>query len=72
MGGVSEYQRRAQWCSERAQTIANTFDRARWLQLAEQWTALSRMPLRKGPSPRNDPTGFWRGEPCNPLHQSGK
>jgi len=72
MGGASEYQERAKQCSERAQLVTSRIDRARWLQLAEQWTALSRMPLRKGPPPRNDPSGFWRGEPRNPLHQSGK
>jgi hypothetical protein len=72
MSGVSEYQKRAQWCAERAQSLTNRIDRARWLQLAEQWDALSRMPLRKGPMPRNDPAGFWRGEPRNPLPQSSK
>jgi hypothetical protein len=72
MGGMSEYQERAKRCSERAQTIANVIDRTRWLQLADQWTALSRMPLRKGPAPRNDPIGFWRGEPRNPLPQGSK
>ena len=72
MGSEDEYQKRAQWCSDRAQTVANGIDRARWLQLAEQWAALGRMPIRKGPAHRNDPTGFWRGEPCNPLHHSSK
>jgi hypothetical protein len=72
MGSVSEYQERARRCSERAQTAANGIDRARWLQLAEQWAALSRMPVRKGPAPRNDPTGFWRGEPRDPLPQSAE
>ena len=33
MGSADEYRKRAQWCSDRAQTVANGIDRARWLQL---------------------------------------
>jgi hypothetical protein len=39
MGSVNQYQERARRCSERAQTLANGIDRARWLQLAEQWAS---------------------------------
>jgi hypothetical protein len=63
MGSATEYQRRAENCLERAQTLTNRVDRARWLQLAEQWSTLSRMPLPKATLLRNKPTDFWRGEP---------
>jgi hypothetical protein len=65
MGSVSEYQRRAKECSDRAQSLTNAVDRARWLQLAQQWAILSRMPFPKASIPRNQPTGFWRGEPAS-------
>lgn len=35
-----------------------TVDRARWLQLAEGWTALSKMPLTRLPAPHHDGTGM--------------
>jgi hypothetical protein len=70
MGSATEYQRRAENCLERAQTLTNRVDRARWLQLAEQWSALSRMPLPSATLLRNRPTGFWRGEPSPPNSKS--
>lgn len=63
MGSVSEYQKRAAECLERAQIVTAPIDRARWLQLAEQWSVLSRMPLPKATLYRNEPTGLWRDEP---------
>ena len=53
MGSVSEYQERAKQCSERAQIMTTRLDRARWLELAEGWTALSRMPSPKDSLWRN-------------------
>ena len=53
MGSANEYQNRARRCAEQAQIVSSTVDRARWRQLADQWMALSRMPLRK-----DDPA--WR------------
>ena len=47
MGSANEYQNRARRCAEQAQIVSSTVDRARWRQLADQWMALSRMPLRK-------------------------
>jgi hypothetical protein len=46
MRSVSEYQRRAKQCFERAQTVTSAVDRARWRQLADEWTALSRILLQ--------------------------
>jgi len=69
MGSVSEYQKRARECFERAQIVTAAVDRARWHQLAEQWAALSRLPLQEAPASRNDPAGFWRGQLPKPLRQ---
>lgn len=63
MGNASEYQKRAADCLERAQIVTGPIDRARWVQLAEQWSALSRMPLPKAT--------LWRGE-RNPVPRSSK
>ena len=63
MSSAIDYQRRAEECYERAQNVAAPIDRARWLQLAEQWSVLSRMPLPKATLLRNNAIGFWRGEP---------
>ena len=49
--------------SSARKTMANSVDRARWLQLAEQWAMLSRMPRPKAILFRNNPIGLWRGEP---------
>jgi hypothetical protein len=62
MRTMSECQERAKQCYERALIMTATVDRARWLQLAKGWEALSRAPLQSGPSQRNEPAGFWRGE----------
>ena len=47
MGSAGEYQNRARRCAGQAQMVSSAVDRARWRQLADQWMALSRMPLRK-------------------------
>jgi hypothetical protein len=55
MGSVIEFQNRARRCAEQARIVSSAVDRARWQQLSDQWTALSRMPLRK-----DDPV--WRNK----------
>ena len=62
MDGESEYQKRAKQCSERAQVMTAAVDRARWLQLAEGWAALSKMPLTRIPAAHHEGIGMWRGE----------
>jgi len=57
MSSISECQRRAKLCSERAQTVRNIVDRARWRQLADQWQLLSRI---KASMPYSEPA--WHGE----------
>jgi hypothetical protein len=46
---VSECQQRAQDCVGKAQNAANPADRAGWMQLAEDWTTLSKLPFRVAP-----------------------
>ncbi len=62
MGSVSDYQKRAKQCSERAQIVASGVDRARWRHLADQWAALSRIPFQRILMPHNPLAGFWRDE----------
>jgi hypothetical protein len=69
MGSPSEYQQRSRECFERAQIVSNPTDRGRWLQLAEQWAALSRMPLPKATLYRNK--SMWRSEPPSSSQSLG-
>jgi hypothetical protein len=62
MRSVTEYRLRAEQCIARAEAIADPVDRARWLQLAQQWALLSRVHFQTVESPRNEPTGMWRGD----------
>lgn len=62
MDGKGEYQKRAKECSERAQVVTAAVDRARWLQLAEGWAALSKMPLTRIPAAYHEGIGILRGE----------
>jgi hypothetical protein len=62
MGSVSDYQKRAEQCAERALIVAREDDRARWLELAEEWTALSRIQFQRLSVLRNEPTALWRGD----------
>lgn len=69
MGSASEYEHRAEACLKRAQSLSG-IDCARWLQLAEEWMAMSRLPLLKSPVRANDPTGFRREETRPTLSRS--
>ncbi len=62
MGSASEYQKRAEQCAERALIVTRADDRARWLELAEEWTALSRIQFLRLPVQRDEPTALWRGD----------
>jgi hypothetical protein len=62
MGSAGEYQKRAEQCAERALLVSRADDRARWLELADEWTALSRIEFKKLPARRDQPTALWRGE----------
>jgi hypothetical protein len=73
MGSVSDYQSRAKQCSERARIVGSAIDQARWRQLADQWMALSRLPLQKDGIWRGEPSGLLRREPLtSPVHQQQK
>jgi hypothetical protein len=62
MGSASEYQKRAEQCAERALLVSRADDRARWLELADEWSALSRIQFQRLPVQRDQPTALWRGE----------
>jgi hypothetical protein len=51
MKSVSECQARAQVCMRKAEIAAHATDRAGWMQLAEDWTTLSKLPFRVAPDP---------------------
>lgn len=59
MSSVSEYQSRAKACSERAETMTNSVDRARWRQLAEEWESFGRI---KASMPRPELPALWRDD----------
>ena len=68
MKGFSECQQRAQECMRKADTAANAADRIGWMQLAEDWTTLSKLPFRVAPDAstrelplnRNDRVGWLK------------
>ena len=68
MKSVGECQQRAQECIRKAETTANPADRVGWMQLAEDWTTLSRLPFRVAPATstserplnRNDRIGWLK------------
>ena len=65
MSGVGIYQERARRCAEQAKLVARADDRARWLQLADGWLAISRIEFHRAPPPQQraaDASGLWRGE----------
>jgi hypothetical protein len=43
MSNTSEYQKRAEECIRKAGAVSKAADRAGWLKLAADWTALSRI-----------------------------
>lgn len=63
MSSVGIYEERARRCADQARLVTGAGDRARWLQLANEWTVLSRIQFRRLPSPQHsDAFGQWRGE----------
>ncbi|MGA8610174.1 MAG: hypothetical protein WB760_00375 [Xanthobacteraceae bacterium] len=46
MKSANECQRRAQECMRKAETASNPADRIGWMELAEDWTTLGKLPFR--------------------------
>jgi hypothetical protein len=46
MRNTSEFQKRAEECIRKAEAAPNPADRAGWLKLAADWTALSEIPFQ--------------------------
>jgi hypothetical protein len=61
MGSASEYQKRAAECAQRAQIVTRADDRARWMELAEDWIALSRVPFQRLPEGVGSPERHFAG-----------
>jgi hypothetical protein len=56
---------RAAACKRKAEAIPDVRDREKWLKLADDWMALSKVPFQtKIPQSRNASplAGLWRGE----------
>lgn len=66
MGSASEYQKRAEQCAQRAQIVIRADDRKRWLELAEEWSALHRVPFQRLALQRNEPAGCGAAQPKAP------
>lgn len=72
MSSISIYEERARRCEEQARLVTGVGDRARWLQLANEWTILSRIQFRRLPSqPHRDAFGLWRGEEIRRTDRPG-
>lgn len=71
MGSISDYQKRARQCSERAQIVNSPVDRARWRQLADEWSALSRMTIEKTSVQHSTPAESGRGNILSDQRQRG-
>ncbi|HEY7229162.1 MAG TPA: hypothetical protein VH558_02200 [Pseudolabrys sp.] len=57
-----DYRQRVEQCIARSEAVADPIDRARWLQLAEQWALLSRLRFQSLDGAHNEPAGLWRGD----------
>jgi len=58
------YRERAEACRRKAEAMPDVRDRAKWLKLAADWTALSEVPFQtRSPQSReeNPLAGLWRG-----------
>lgn len=64
MSSVNVYQERAKRCAEQALLVTSPADRRRWLQLADEWIAISRIQFQRLPPmrQRDDAHSIWRGE----------
>jgi hypothetical protein len=58
---VSECQKRAKQCAERALIVSGAADRLHWHQLAAEWLALSRVPFQ-----------MWKGDHDGDEHQGAE
>jgi hypothetical protein len=72
MGNASEYQKRAEQCAERALRVTRADDRARWRELAEEWTALSRLQFLKLREQRDEASALWRGDESQRVEAKAK
>jgi hypothetical protein len=51
--------------------VSDVRDRTKWLKLADDWIALSQMPVHAGPKahyPKIPHRGLWRGSGSSDFH----
>lgn len=70
MSSADDYRKRAEQCVARARSVTRPDDRARWLQLANEWTILAGIEFQRLPPPRGNAIGLWRGERVAPSEKS--
>lgn len=66
MPNAKRCRERAEECKRKADAVSDARDRVKWLQLADDWAALSRIPFRPAPKvhrPEAPLVGLWRGSP---------
>jgi hypothetical protein len=71
MLNVERCRERSEECKRKAEMVSDARDRAKWLELADGWIGLSRMPSHTGPKahfPRIPHSGFWRGSGLPDFH----
>ncbi len=59
MGSALEYEKRAEACRTRAQTLSDPRDRAQWLKLADDWMTVSRMEFHRLPERDEEEARLW-------------
>jgi hypothetical protein len=62
---------RSEECKRKAETVSDARDRAKWLELADGWIGLSRIPFHPGPQayyPKTSHSGFRRGSGSSDSH----
>lgn len=62
MSSADDYRKRAEQCVARARSVTRPDDRARWLQLANEWTILAGIEFQRLPPPSGNAISLWRGE----------
>jgi hypothetical protein len=62
---------RSEECKRKAEAVSDVRDRVKWLKLADDWIALTRMPFHTSPEahyPKIPHRGFWRGPGLADFH----
>ena len=71
MPNAERCRERSEECKRKAEAVPDARDRAKWLKLADDWIALSRIPFHTAPKVLRHGVphrGLWRGSGLPEFH----